>query len=105
MYPRPLTDSEVQANFEAKLDRSNPLSLTPTPTPTPTPNPNPNPAPNPNQAKLDNSAPSALDIPSAVEEDGGVDGCSQLFLTLTLPSPTPTPNPNNNPNPDPYSYA
>ena len=39
MYPRPLTASEVQANFEAKLD---------------------------------NSAPFAIDIASAVEEDGGV---------------------------------
>ena len=34
MYPRPLTDSEVQANFEAKLDHSNP-------------NPNPYPSPYP----------------------------------------------------------
>ena len=45
MYPRPLTASEVQANFDAKLD---------------------------------NSAPFALDIASVVEEDGGVGGCAQL---------------------------
>ena len=45
MYPRPLTASEVQANFEAKLD---------------------------------NSAPFALDIASVVPEDGGVGGCAQL---------------------------
>ena len=52
MYPRPLTASEVQANFEAKLD---------------------------------NSAPFALDIASVVSEDG----CSQLvpnFASFARPS-------------------
>ena len=34
MYPRPLTDSEVQANFEVQRDHSNP-------------NPNPYPSPYP----------------------------------------------------------
>ena len=36
MYPRPLNDSEVQANFEAKLDHSNP---NPNPYPYPSPSP------------------------------------------------------------------
>ena len=62
MYPRPLSATEVQANFDAKLD---------------------------------NSAPFALDIASVVLEDGGVGQPYTLPLPLPLPlPPSPSPNPN-----------